>query len=281
MLGMLKLQLQRLGVTLRLIALNELALVDDGKQDEREHHRRGEQLAQQLHVGITLPGVHHEVVIQVVDNRQRTEAAPDGEIAAEDDVDGAQRVPVKQQKECVAYGQVENQRHGGGQAEQADEKAEPAQKLAQGIGDDDGYRGPVPVRMAEADQIRGVDSAYTVGLLLNRGLIEEAGRLHALRLEKHALKNQQHRAGGRPEPPFSEREGAQGDSQADIGAKKEDIDVIQDVVNQHRGITPLHRQIDRRYTVCEPADTAGARWAGCRLRPERSRRATGWKSGGD
>ena len=27
------------------------------------------------------------------------------------------------------------------------------------------------------DQIRGVDSSYTVGLLLNRGLIEEAGRL--------------------------------------------------------------------------------------------------------
>lgn len=34
-----------------------------------------------------------------------------------------------------------------------------------------------PVTRAYIDQIRGVDSAYTVGLLLNRGLIEEAGRL--------------------------------------------------------------------------------------------------------
>ena len=29
------------------------------------------------------------------------------------------------------------------------------------------------------DQIRGVDSAYTMGLLLDRGLIEECGRLSA------------------------------------------------------------------------------------------------------
>lgn len=34
-----------------------------------------------------------------------------------------------------------------------------------------------PVTRAEVDQIRGVDSAYTVGLLLDRGLIEECGRL--------------------------------------------------------------------------------------------------------
>ena len=34
-----------------------------------------------------------------------------------------------------------------------------------------------PTTRAYVDQIRGVDSAYTVGLLLNRGLIEEAGRL--------------------------------------------------------------------------------------------------------
>ena len=34
-----------------------------------------------------------------------------------------------------------------------------------------------PTTRAFVDQIRGVDSAYTVGLLLNRGLIEEAGRL--------------------------------------------------------------------------------------------------------
>ena len=29
------------------------------------------------------------------------------------------------------------------------------------------------------DQIRGVDSAYTIGLLLDRGLIEECGQLQA------------------------------------------------------------------------------------------------------
>ena len=34
-----------------------------------------------------------------------------------------------------------------------------------------------PVTRAQVDQIRGVDSAYTVGLLLERKLIEECGRL--------------------------------------------------------------------------------------------------------
>ena len=34
-----------------------------------------------------------------------------------------------------------------------------------------------PVTRAYIDQVRGVDSAYTVGLLLDRELIEEAGRL--------------------------------------------------------------------------------------------------------
>ena len=34
-----------------------------------------------------------------------------------------------------------------------------------------------PVTRAYIDQIRGVDSAYTVGLLLERDLIEECGRL--------------------------------------------------------------------------------------------------------
>lgn len=34
-----------------------------------------------------------------------------------------------------------------------------------------------PVTRAYVDQVRGVDSAYTVGLLLERELIEEAGRL--------------------------------------------------------------------------------------------------------
>lgn len=34
-----------------------------------------------------------------------------------------------------------------------------------------------PVTRAYVDQIRGVDSAYTIGLLLERGLIAEAGRL--------------------------------------------------------------------------------------------------------
>ena len=34
-----------------------------------------------------------------------------------------------------------------------------------------------PVTRAQVDQIRGVDSAYTVGLLLDRKLIEECGRL--------------------------------------------------------------------------------------------------------
>ena len=34
-----------------------------------------------------------------------------------------------------------------------------------------------PVTRAYVDQVRGVDSAYTVGLLLERELIEESGRL--------------------------------------------------------------------------------------------------------
>ena len=34
-----------------------------------------------------------------------------------------------------------------------------------------------PVTRAQVDQIRGVDSAYTVGLLLDRNMIEECGRL--------------------------------------------------------------------------------------------------------
>ncbi len=36
-----------------------------------------------------------------------------------------------------------------------------------------------PVTRAQVDQIRGVDSAYTIGLLLDRGLIEECGQLQA------------------------------------------------------------------------------------------------------
>ena len=36
-----------------------------------------------------------------------------------------------------------------------------------------------PVTRAQVDQIRGVDSAYTVGLLLDRKLIEECGHLQA------------------------------------------------------------------------------------------------------
>lgn len=36
-----------------------------------------------------------------------------------------------------------------------------------------------PATRAMVDQIRGVDSAYTMGLLLNRELIEECGRLQA------------------------------------------------------------------------------------------------------
>ena len=36
-----------------------------------------------------------------------------------------------------------------------------------------------PVTRAYVDQVRGVDSAYTVGLLVDRGLIEECGRLQA------------------------------------------------------------------------------------------------------
>jgi segregation and condensation protein B len=34
-----------------------------------------------------------------------------------------------------------------------------------------------PTTRAYVDQVRGVDSSYTVGLLLERGLIEECGRL--------------------------------------------------------------------------------------------------------
>ena len=34
-----------------------------------------------------------------------------------------------------------------------------------------------PTTRAYIDQVRGVDSSYTVGLLLERGLIEECGRL--------------------------------------------------------------------------------------------------------
>lgn len=37
-----------------------------------------------------------------------------------------------------------------------------------------------PVTRAYIDQIRGVDSAYTVGLLLNRRMIEECGRLQVV-----------------------------------------------------------------------------------------------------
>ena len=34
-----------------------------------------------------------------------------------------------------------------------------------------------PITRADVDSIRGVDSAYTMGLLQDRGLIEECGRL--------------------------------------------------------------------------------------------------------
>ena len=41
-----------------------------------------------------------------------------------------------------------------------------------------------PVTRAYVDQVRGVDSSYTVGLLLERDLIEESGRLAVLELCK-------------------------------------------------------------------------------------------------
>ena len=34
-----------------------------------------------------------------------------------------------------------------------------------------------PITRAQVDQVRGVDSAYTIGLLLDRNMIEECGRL--------------------------------------------------------------------------------------------------------
>ena len=52
-----------------------------------------------------------------------------------------------------------------------------------------------PTTRAFVDQIRGVDSAYTVGLLLERGLIEECGRLQVpgrpilYRTTKHFLRS--------------------------------------------------------------------------------------------
>ena len=52
-----------------------------------------------------------------------------------------------------------------------------------------------PVTRAYVDQVRGVDSSYTVGLLLDRGLIEECGRLQVpgrpilYRTTKHFLRS--------------------------------------------------------------------------------------------
>lgn len=52
-----------------------------------------------------------------------------------------------------------------------------------------------PTTRAYVDQIRGVDSAYTIGLLLERGLIEECGHLnapgrpHLYRTTKHFLRS--------------------------------------------------------------------------------------------
>lgn len=52
-----------------------------------------------------------------------------------------------------------------------------------------------PTTRAYVDQVRGVDSAYTVGLLLERGLIEECGRLQVpgrpilYRTTKHFLRS--------------------------------------------------------------------------------------------
>ena len=52
-----------------------------------------------------------------------------------------------------------------------------------------------PVTKAFVEQVRGVDSSYTVGLLLDRGLIEECGRLQVpgrpilYRTTKHFLRS--------------------------------------------------------------------------------------------
>ena len=52
-----------------------------------------------------------------------------------------------------------------------------------------------PTTRAYVDQVRGVDSSYTVGLLLDRGLIEECGRLQVpgrpilYRTTKHFLRS--------------------------------------------------------------------------------------------
>ena len=71
-----------------------------------------------------------------------------------------------------------------------------------------------PTTRAYVDQVRGVDSSYTVGLLLDRGLIEECGRLQVpgrpilYRTTKHFLRSFHLRSlDDLPEIPGMEAEG--------------------------------------------------------------------------
>ena len=73
-----------------------------------------------------------------------------------------------------------------------------------------------PVTRAYVDQVRGVDSAYTMGLLLERELIEEAGRLSVpgrpmqFRTTKNFLRSfGMSSLEERPELPRSPQEGSQ------------------------------------------------------------------------
>lgn len=73
-----------------------------------------------------------------------------------------------------------------------------------------------PVTRAYVDQVRGVDSSYTVGLLLERDLIEEAGRLAVpgrptlFRTTKNFLRTfELNSLAELPELPDSSQEGAQ------------------------------------------------------------------------
>ena len=73
-----------------------------------------------------------------------------------------------------------------------------------------------PVTRAYVDQVRGVDSSYTVGLLLERDLIEEAGRLAVpgrptlFRTTKNFLRTfELNSLAELPELPDSTQEGAQ------------------------------------------------------------------------
>ena len=74
--GLQKLRFQQKGLPLIRLALFNFALMNHGKQQEKQNHRRGQHLVNEQGIGKEVLRVHAKVLIQVIQHRQCPKPAP-------------------------------------------------------------------------------------------------------------------------------------------------------------------------------------------------------------